>query len=299
MATLTEVFKNPTRQNQAYGTWNSSDNSVSYTVIEWWIIRYDVSDGILPQPVDAMTAAGLPIPSGIYPLGIGATQFVCKEVRPQVTDSPNVFECQVEYVREPGQLSGTGDSFTIDKHAVTTTQPAYYDKDNVAIKNSANQTFDPQPVQTLYDSEFEINFTINGIFSDATMEACRGFVNSDTVSFNTHGLVRTYSPRQLLFVDGGVVQTTTNGQTKSSVKMVFRSRIDTYITKILNQGYCVLNSSGNPVNAKDDNYDYLNSQIMLDSSGHKLPSGGTPVFLTFKIEKETALQPLVNSIPVT
>jgi hypothetical protein len=181
-------------------------------------------------------------------------------------------------------------SVTIDVDGQTSTQDAYYNKDNLPIVNSAGCSFDPSIKQDIYDEVFNITYSTTTDQS-AAFAAVRGMVNSTGVSFAIQGVSRSFSARGLKCINAkqsADLPVGTGGGTPAfKCNVQFGARTDGWQTKILDQGYYTLDPTTNEiVAAKDRDMNDVSAPILLDGTGNPLTPGSTPHYLTFKLETE-------------
>ena len=185
-------------------------------------------------------------------------------------------------------MTGTWDEH-LEIDGVEFTQDAYFAFDpsdgttEIPVANSAGQAFDPTLTKTFYDSEIKISFAARTVPVDA-IAACLGGINSSTVSFTVLGITMSFAPKILKLVAAPYQTVYENGDNYWKIAYTLRYRADTWVDKVLDQGYATKDAtSGDLTTIKDADGQPLNSPAKLDGSGQELGVGDDPVYLEFQV----------------
>ncbi len=288
------VWRDIGREDQTEFDAAYDGSSIDQHVIQTWIAEY--SD-VTATTLDAASASGIPVAGSYYTLAGIPWWKVIRVMPKRSTESPFTFEVQVEYERKISLNPGDPWDITIAFSGSPFSQTAYKDKDGNDIVNSAGQSFDPTLQKQYFDEKLDISYKTT---SPPDLSDYYGKVNSDEVSFTISGISRDYTARQLKFTEGNISTTLTLGDTGNTpvwdVKLSFLARQDTYVNSVLDQGLCEIKAGKLAPILDEVTKQNINSPARLNGSGVHLAVGGTPVFLTFKIEDETALSPLFDGL---
>jgi hypothetical protein len=291
---IKSVFKDAGRPQTAESHYDPKDNRITARISETWIVQ---TDNKTYQPIDIFGATDgtttLPSAGGAYALGTSGTIAICDHVAPAVSkESPFAFEVDVQYY--VWTLPSSTKKLSLG--SVAYPQNCYFDKDNNAIVNSAGQTFDPSLTKTYYDLKFTLSYQSFTTPPVSTIQAAVGKVNSDGVTLAAGGWSQAFTARQLKLDEATCDFEYQGSQYLWTVSTSWIARSDTFVDKILDQGYAILDGSNNLQSILDSNGNPLNSPVQLDGSGHVLAFGDSPVYLTFKVEDETAMSSIVSAI---
>ncbi len=162
------------------------------------------------------------------------------------------------------------------------TKPFDQDTDGNAVLNSAGDYFDP-PIE-LDDSRLVLRITRNEESYDPDLtNQYKDATNSDEFW--------DFPPDQVKLMDRSAELQSSgdcpiNDGEYWAVSYDFEIRPEGWTKQILDQGCKVLDDSGKLVNATDNDGQPVNSPILLDGNGKKLPEGADPVFLKKKGYKQ-------------
>jgi hypothetical protein len=235
---------------------------------------------------DAITASDIPSVGDNHP---SRSYTRCKSIS-AVRDGKNacLWLVNVKWGSTTEGMTGTWDEH-LEIDGVEFTQDAYFAFDatdgttEIAVANSAGQAFDPTLTKTFYDSEIKINFCSRSVPVDA-ISACLGGINSDTVSFTVLGVAMSYAAKTLKLVAAPYQTVYENGDNYWKIAYTIRYRADTWVDKVIDQGYATIDSdTGDLKIIKDADGNPLNAPAKLDGSGQQLDSGGDPVYLQFQV----------------
>ncbi len=298
-------------------TTSSTDGNLTITnhILEVWNAT---SDSVTETPTTAQSASagGVTVPSvGSYYARSGLEWMYCYHVlATRLRENPFQFEITVEYTRKITIATGDAWAAKVSFAGSKYTQDAYLDKDAGPITNSAGQSFNPTLKADYFDEQITVSFKTT---TPPDLSTYRGKVNSDSVSFTIGGISRSYTARQLKCLDGTMSTEVTLGDGTTGgaaatpvydVTIQFLARSDTFIDKVLDEGLMQLDASGavsgaspdcsaaNLINCKDKFGNDTSTPVRLDGSGQQLAPCGTPVFLSFKIEKEHTLAELFTGL---
>jgi hypothetical protein len=279
---------------------NGSVESVTKQVIETWYAQTDGTSRGTSTEATTATDGTLTVPQvgNLYAFpGTTGTVFTCTRTFPQRTGA-NSFKIQCEYNWKYTPTTAGKFNTDIKFSGQSTTQPCYYDKDNKPVTNSAGNQFDQPVPQTISDELISVTYSTTSDQS-AALAAARETVCNGSVSFTIKGISRTYPHRGLkcLAAEQSVAVTDGSGANVYRVTANFLARIDTFQTKILDQGYMQLNGSGTGVVViNDTNGDKVTTPQNLDGAGHYQVPTATPVYITFLIEPETDFTSLFTGL---
>lgn len=290
--TFTQVAIDLSKDDSMSQTYDPSSNRITTKYTHTWVV---VGSDKTWFAVDLRGASdgtnNLPIVSQPYDIGLGGFPAVCDGVHISRT-GPLSWSAAVSYY----QITLPDSTIKLSLSSVAYPQQAYFDKDGNAVVNSATQPFDPTLTKTYFDAKFTLSYQSFIMPPIDTIMGAKGKVNSDSVSISVGGWSKTFTARQLKEDDSSADFEYHGTDRIWSVSVSFIVRIDTYVDKLLDQGYCRINDAGNLEGIVDDNGDPVNSPVMLDGSGDVLAMGADPVYLSFPIETETAMSAIISAI---
>jgi len=320
----TKVQYDSGRQDQVTTTATQDDqgniSSVTQQVIRTWLV---VDDGASGQPslLSAQTASanGNTVPqageNGVVIDGQGG--FFCSQTIPKrTTQSPFVFEVQVQFTRKYQPSQQGKYNITISISGQEFTQTAYQAKASPAadgttfsgsvgalvdIVNSAKQSFDPSLTKTYFDEVISISYNTTDADS-GQFASLRGCVNSDSVSFDIKGQSRDFQPKQLLVKEISQSTTITTGDDNSTpvwkVSIQLVARQDKYTRSVLDAGYYEKdpNDSTKIIGIMDKYHQPISAPGRLDGHGHSAGPTANPVYLGFDVEDQADISGIFEGL---
>jgi hypothetical protein len=304
-----KIYYDTKRQDQATTTSDDQGN-VTQQLLRTFIVVDDAT-GAQPAILAAASASIMsgnfvPLPGSLYTVD-GQAGFKCTQSTPRrSTESPYVFEVQVQFTRkfvfQPPDTSKWNIDISIKGQKVTQTMYQSKDSDGnpIDVVNSAKQPFDPSIPETHYDEIIEISYNTTSADS-GTFAGLRGKVNDSGVSFDIKGMSRTYDARQLL-CDEISMSTTLKLDDDSTpvwkVQITLIGRDDTFVEHVLDQGYYEIDpdDATKIKQLMDTDGQLLSAPARLDGMGAKLDADADPEYLDFYSPDEADLSGLFDGL---
>jgi hypothetical protein len=275
-------------------TYEPQTNRIKAVVAETWLVTTDTDHIWMPFDIVGVSDGTftLPSPGTTYSLPPSGAIVVCDkcDVKSEPA-TPYAFEVSMGFYLY--SLPEATAKLTLK--SVAYPQTVYYDKDNNPIVNSAGQSFDPALTKTFYDIQFTMTWQSFTVPPISTIYGALGQTNSDSVTLGAGGWTQSFTERQLKLDDADVSFEYQGSTPIWSGSVTMTARSDTFVDKLLDEGYCTRNGSGQLVTITDANGDPLNSPARLNGSGG-LQTGTGGTYLTFSVEDETAFSSIVSAI---
>jgi hypothetical protein len=144
------------------------------------------------------------------------------------------------------QKSGNGtEKLSVDVRVTTELyeEVVYIDHNKKAVTNAAGQPFSNQPTKTYYDERVTITFK-TAVVDQASIDACKGYTNSNAVTVNIRGYHRTFAVGTLKMVDSSVGTRVSETASLFDMAYVLMFRKDGWKRKIMNMGRMQPGSGG-------------------------------------------------------
>jgi hypothetical protein len=210
-----------------------SDRQLSFLVVV-----DDVQDGgtIILDAEDGITR--IPLVNEL----VGGYRVASKEYK-RDSDNPLHFRVTAKLSNSANDKAKPSGKEKLNVQIKVSTEPfeeaVYLDRNKRPICNSAGQPFSNQPTKTFYDEKISVTFD-TGEVDQASIEATKGKINSNTVSLTIRGLRRSFAPGTLRFIDSPysskTSQTPQGEEYIWSVEYTLAYRADKWTRKILNMG---------------------------------------------------------------
>ncbi|MGC9260921.1 MAG: hypothetical protein ACP5I8_12730 [Phycisphaerae bacterium] len=256
-------------------------------------------DSLTDGPYAAARAVGIPALGTIYQTPtVTDPTLICQHISAEAnSENPFAFDVTVEYTDDvEAPVNPLSQPAILSGGSVGRRAPVYQDVNGNLIASSAGEPFDPPIMDEFFDATLSIEQNLPNI----DLGFWNGFCGSDTTPAATNSdsfmtPAGTFAPGQAKF--GGYTFTTkhTYGLTYYTIHVKILGRASTWSRKIVDKGYCQLDSSGNitPILTQTAPKVPINSPQFLNGSGKVLspqpsPGNGSASILTFNVNNSMA-----------
>jgi hypothetical protein len=310
MATVVKVGLDPKQTQTSSQVLNLTTGVLTETLTQYWLIEWD------SRQEDPTANYGATDGTHVVPVAgdnyLGASILWCTSAVPQLKpdSAGKVYRYTATYTNG-GSASKSGKwDVQVAFDGVPYTVPAYYDVNGNAIVNSANQKFQSQPNQTFYDSSVDLSFKTTS-FDETDCESLRGQLNSEAITLTISALSysRTFPIGTLrldnykatpVVAQGAIaywnvnINFTYRAQVTAPTNSGLSGTVSGFILFIVDQGFCTLDGSGNPVVIRESKTSQaLNEPHFLDGSGNL---SSEAYYLNFMLNNSGDFTPLIAGI---